>query len=307
MTGARSCLRQLPSNVILGAETFSAFLERGKVSRGHHAGAVSRRTRYGQWSGNLHLGSIKEAGLVIALEGVGVGYRIRALVPYQKEHNRPMLTSSESQLPGLDVLHSHTLPIEKIAQTLGTVALIDTLTPALADKLEHVLGQLVHTVVDTLHPTIDNVDAIVLSIFNQLFHVAAESREVGGDGRNTHDGTLCGSVTPRLVVRGEDTHVGTADKVVVVHWEYWVAGAQELGMENNLDAIRRVVEELTPADLVEDGVFGVVDHVVGDNGWQVGSLHGKQTSTEQDLVLAGQQAGLIRRILTLGPLERALE
>jgi len=82
-TSARLCLRQLPSNVVLGAEAFPALLEGGKVSGSHHAGTVSGGARYGQWSGNLHLGSIKEAGLVITLKGVGVGCRTRVLVPCQ--------------------------------------------------------------------------------------------------------------------------------------------------------------------------------------------------------------------------------
>jgi len=101
--------------------------------------------------------------------------------------------------------------------------------------------------------------------------------------------------------------VGTTNKVVIIHWENWVTRAQELGVENDLDAIGRVVEELAAANLVQDGVFLVVDHVVSNNRRQVGALHGKETTAEQNLVFCGQETGLIRRVLTLVPCKRALK
>ena len=35
-------LRKLPRNVVLGAQALTAFLQRGKVTRRHHAGSVAR-------------------------------------------------------------------------------------------------------------------------------------------------------------------------------------------------------------------------------------------------------------------------
>ena len=69
-----SDLRQLPRNIVLGAQTFPAFLKRSKVSGCHHSGAVSGRARHRQRSGDLHLGTVKEAWLIVALERVWVGY-----------------------------------------------------------------------------------------------------------------------------------------------------------------------------------------------------------------------------------------
>lgn len=221
----------------------------------------------------------------------------------RKRQTRSFLTSPKCQLSGLDVLHAHALPVEEIAQALGTVTLVDTLASALGGELVHVFGELVHTVIDTLHPSVDNVDTVILRVLNQLLHVATESGKVSGDGWDTHDGTFGGSVTPWFVVGSKDTQVGTTDEIVVIHRKNWVTGAQELGVEDDLDAIRRVVEELAPADLVENGIFAVVDHVVSDDWWEAGALHGKQTTTKQDLVLARQQTSLVWRILTLGPLQ----
>ena len=50
-------------------------------------------------------------------------------------------------------------------------------------------------------------------------------------------------------------------------------------MENNLDSVRRMVKELHATQLVQDGVFGVVDHVVRDNGGKSVTFQGEQTAT----------------------------
>ena len=81
----------------------------------------------------------------------------------------------------LDVLHAHALPVEQIAKSLCAVTLVDTLTLTLLCEVEHEFGKLVDTVVDTLQSAIDNVDTIILSILNQLLHVATEAGQVGGD------------------------------------------------------------------------------------------------------------------------------
>lgn len=101
--------------------------------------------------------------------------------------------------------------------------------------------------------------------------------------------------------------MGTTNEVIVVERQDRVGRAQELRMEHNLDAVRGVVEELYPADLVQDGVLVIVEHVVGNNGWEPVPLHGKETTTKEDTVLAGDQLLLIRQRVTFVPLERALE
>ena len=210
-------------------------------------------------------------------------------------------------MAGLDVLHAHALPVQEIAQTLGSVSLVDTLSAALLGKLKHVLSKLVDRVIDALGATVHDIDTVVARVLNELLHVAAKSRKVGGDAWYTHNRAFCRSVTPRLIVRREDTQMGAAHKVIVVKRQHGVGRAQELGMENNLDAVRGMVEELYPADLVQNRVFMVVEHVVGNNGREPMPLHGEETTTKEDTVLAGDQFLLIRQRVTLVPLERALE
>lgn len=108
--------------------------------------------------------------------------------------------SAESQLSSLDVLHAHSLPVEKIAQTLGTVSLVDALTTTLSAKVKHVRGELINRVVDALGTAVYNVDTVIARVLDELLHVASETRQVGGDAGNTHDGTLGRSVSPGLVV-----------------------------------------------------------------------------------------------------------
>ena len=122
----------------------------------------------------------------------------------------------------LDILHAHALPVEQIAKSLCAVTLVDALTLALLGEVEHVLGKLVDTVVNTLQSAVNNVDAVILSVLDQLLHVATEARQVGGDRWHTHDCALSGCVAPGFVVRAEDTHVGATDEVVVVDGQHRV-------------------------------------------------------------------------------------
>lgn len=78
-------------------------------------------------------------------------------------------------------------------------------------------------------------------------------------------------------------------KVVVVERQDRVVGVEELGVEDNLDPVLGPVEQLYPSDLVENGVCGVVHHVVGDNGRECFSLEGKHSSLEQHSVGGGKQ------------------
>lgn len=54
-------------------------------------------------------------------------------------------------------------------------------------------SELVARVLDALHPSVDDVDTVVLRVFDELVHEATETRQVGRDGRDTHDGALGGS------------------------------------------------------------------------------------------------------------------
>ena len=83
--------------------------------------------------------------------------------------------------------------------------------------------------------------------------------------------------------------MASAHKLLVVEAENRVVGVEEFGVEEDLDAITRTVEELDAADLVENRVVGIVSHVVGDDGRQRVSTEGKDATLEQDLVLGGHE------------------
>lgn len=283
-------IRKLPGDIVLGAETLAALLQAGKVAGRHHAGAVLGGAGDGKGARNLLLRPRDVILLVVLLRPKGV--RVGA---------------AEGELAGLDVLHAHALPVEQVAEALGAVALVDALAAALAAKVVHVAGELVDRVVDALGAAVDNVDAVVARVLDELLHVAAEAGEVGGDAGDAHDGALGGGVAPGLVVGRKDAEVAAADKVVVVEGQDGVGRVEELGVEDDLDAVGGVVEEVDAADLVEDGVFVIVDHVVGDNRGETVSLHGEEAAAQQDAVLAGDELLFVGQRLALVPLEGALE
>ena len=216
-------------------------------------------------------------------------------------------TSPQSQLSRLDILHPHPLPIQQIAQPLRAIALIDALPAGLGREIEHEAGELVDGIVDALGASIDDVDAVVGRILDQFFHVAAEAREVRGDAGHAHDRAFGGGVSPRLVVGGEDAEMGAADEIVVVEGEDGVGGVEEFGVEDDLDAVGGVVEELHAPDLVEDGVFRVVGHVVRYDGWEAGALHAEEAAAEHDLVGGTEEVFGVGEAVAFAPIEAAIE
>ncbi|KAH3681838.1 hypothetical protein WICPIJ_007198, partial [Wickerhamomyces pijperi] len=116
-----------------------------------------------------------------------------------------------------------------------------------------------------LHSSINDVNTIIRRVLNQIFHVTTETGQVRSDGRNTHNSAFSRCVTPWLVVGWEHTQVATSDELVVVQWQDWIVGVQELRVEDNLHTVTWVIEQPDSSDLVQDWVVGVVLHVVGDN------------------------------------------
>ena len=74
-------------------------------------------------------------------------------------------------------------------------------------------------------------------------------------------------------------------KLLIVHTQDGVVAVQEVRVEDDLHAVRRVVEQLHTTDLVEDRVVGVVGHVVRRYRWQHVALECEDTTLEQHLVL----------------------
>jgi hypothetical protein len=87
-----------------------------------------------------------------------------------------------------------------------------------------------------------------------------ERRRRGGEKEDEEEGK-------EHTVRRENTHMTTPNKLFVIQTEDRVVRIQEFRMENNLNPISRPVEQLNSSDLVQDGIVGVVGHVVcGDWG-----------------------------------------
>ena len=101
--------------------------------------------------------------------------------------------------------------------------------------------------------------------------------------------------------------MGAADEVVVVEREDGVGRVEEFGVEDDLDAVGWVVEQLYAPNLVEDGVFGVVGHVVCYDGWEAGSLHPEEAAAEHDLVRGTEEVFGVGEVVAFAPIEAAVE
>lgn len=140
-------------------------------------------------------------------------------------------------------------------------------------------------------------------------------------------------VAPRLIVRGEDAKVATSYKVLIIHWKQRRGGWKKLRMEDNLkgekeifmshkswkwvetlkhklalqlevtwlylagvtyfDTVDRAVEEADASDAVQDGVAGVLQHVMcADRGLAL-SLSRKDGTLHYGEVLFVQHLGHI--------------
>ena len=83
--------------------------------------------------------------------------------------------------------------------------------------------------------------------------------------------------------------MASTHELLVVHAQDRVVAVQEVGVEHNLDAVLRVVEELHTTDLVEDRVVRVVRHVVRRHWRQGVPLEREDAPLQQDLVLLRQK------------------
>ena len=81
----------------------------------------------------------------------------------------------------------------------------------------------------------------------------------------------------------------TPNEFLVIKTQNWVVGIQEFRMENNLDPISRPVEEFNSSDLVQNGIIGVIGHIVRGDGWERVSLEGKDSSFQEYLVFLGEE------------------
>lgn len=77
-------------------------------------------------------------------------------------------------------------------------------------------------------------------------------------------------------------------EVIVIQGEDRVGGIEEFGVKDNLHSIGGVVEELHAANLVQNRILGVVDHVVGDHRGEGMAFHAEKPSPKHDPILAGE-------------------
>lgn len=107
--------------------------------------------------------------------------------------------------------------------------------------------------------------------------------------KSTYHRALGGCVPPRLVVTRENTHVAAAHKLLIVQTQNRVVRIQKLGVEHNLDAIRRTVKQMDSSNLHQDRVGSVIGHVVSRHWRKRVALQGKDAALESNLVLFGEQ------------------
>ena len=94
--------------------------------------------------------------------------------------------------------------------------------------------------------------------------------------------------------------MATPHKLLVIHSEQRVVGAQELRVEDNLYTVLARVEKLDLANLVQDGVLVIVGHVVGNDRGEGIALQCENAALEEDVVLFGHD---VRRVRDLTPVQ----
>ena len=81
----------------------------------------------------------------------------------------------------------------------------------------------------------------------------------------TYHSTFGWSISPWFVITWENSKMASPNKLLVVKAQNRVATVQKVRMEYDFHAIVGVVEQLDTANLTEDGIVGVVGHVMSDD------------------------------------------
>ena len=90
---------------------------------------------------------------------------------------------------------------------------------------------MINTFIDGFHTAVNDVAAVIVGVFDEFFHVAAETREIGGDGWDTADNTFGRSVAPWFVVGWKDAEMAASDKVVVIERQQRGIGVEKLELD----------------------------------------------------------------------------
>lgn len=135
----------------------------------------------------------------------------------------------------IDISHNAEIsPIEKIAKTFRAISLYDTLTTTEPREIEHVLGKLLNTGLETDVTSVDDIDAVAHRVRYVFLHEASEPGQVGGDAWNAHDSALGRRVSPRLVIGRKNAQMAASDEFLVVEAEQRIGRRQKLGMKHHL-------------------------------------------------------------------------
>lgn len=83
--------------------------------------------------------------------------------------------------------------------------------------------------------------------------------------------------------------MATSDKFFIIEAENRVVGVEEVGMEDHFNSVGLTIEQLDATNLVQDGISGIVRHVVGGDRWERVSLESEDATFEQDAILLGKE------------------
>lgn len=78
--------------------------------------------------------------------------------------------------------------------------------------------------------------------------------------------------------------MASSHKLLVIQSQDRIVTVQEVGVEDDLDSIVRVVEQLDASNLVQNRVISVIRHVVCNNGWQGVPFQGENAAFQQNHV-----------------------
>ncbi len=74
--------------------------------------------------------------------------------------------------------------------------------------------------------------------------------------------------------------MASTHKFFVVQCQDWIVAIQEVRVEDDLDAVMRVIEQLDASDLVKNRIVQVVSHIVRRDGWKTAAFESKSASLE---------------------------
>lgn len=104
------------------------------------------------------------------------------------------------QLSSTRVIQMKTLPIQKLAESLRSVSLDNSLSSCETTEAKHVLRKFINWFFGRFEASIHQINTIWGWICHVFRHESTETWQIGGHRRDSHHGTLSRCVAPRLVI-----------------------------------------------------------------------------------------------------------